>query len=302
MSGYRVVGDWGTSRLRLFRIVDGHVVDRAFGPGIGALDRPAAAVLREALVNWREAGDPDRVTLCGMVGSRNGWVETPYVDCPADSDAWRQGAVEAWLDALPVTLLPGLAGRAPSGAPEVMRGEETQLFGAMAIGSLAGAARIVLPGTHSKWATVVDGRVSSFQTFFTGELFALLRERSILTRAALPDVATGGSAGEGEGFAHGLRRAAEGVLLGGLFEARSAQLRDGRSPAWAQGYLSGLLIGREVAEATGALGDGEEVVLIGDPALCARYERALASAGYASVRLDGDGCVLAGLALGEGCC
>ena len=91
MSGYAIVGDWGTSRLRLFRIGANGVVERREGAGIGALDVAPEAVLREAIAPWRATGEPDRITLCGMIGSRNGWVEVPYVGCPADVDAWRAG-------------------------------------------------------------------------------------------------------------------------------------------------------------------------------------------------------------------
>ena len=303
MSRYSIVGDWGTSRLRLFRIVDGRVVDRREGNGIGAIETTPEATLRAGIAPWRETGTPERITLCGMIGSRNGWIEVPYVECPADVAAWRAGAAQVALDGVAVTLLPGLAGTTPGGAPDVMRGEETQIFGAMALGSLTrGRHRIALPGTHSKWASVADGRIGHFQTFFTGELFALLRDRSILTRAALPDAPPGDAAAEDAGFLHGLARAREDMLLGALFEARSAQLRLGRSPAWALGYLSGLLVGREVGEAIATLAPDERVTLIGDPALCARYHRALATFGVDATLLDGDACALAGLALMETAC
>lgn len=300
MSGWHVVGDWGTSRLRLFRMDGDTVIDRVEAAGIGASDQPPEAVLRASLAAWRLAGDPARIVLCGMVGSRNGWHEVPYVNAPADAAAWRDGAMTTALDGIPVTLLAGLAGKTPAGAPDVMRGEETQLFGAMALGSLAGGrGRIALPGTHSKWASVADGRIGAFQTFFTGELFALLRDRSILTRAALPDAPPGDTADEQAGFAHGLDRARDGALVGALFEARSAQLCAGRSPAWALGYLSGLLIGREIAEAVAGDDDDGAIALIGDPALCARYTRALAAFGREAIVLDGDACVLAGLSMGN---
>ncbi|WP_010186675.1 2-dehydro-3-deoxygalactonokinase [Sphingomonas sp. PAMC 26605] len=295
---YRIVGDWGTSRLRLFRIEQGEVVARAEGAGIGALDQTAEATLRAAIVPWCAERDPDSITLCGMVGSRNGWIEVPYAACPSDVPGWLAAAGQATLDGVPVTIMAGLACTAPSGGPDVMRGEETQLFGAIARDPAlrTGRHRLALPGTHSKWATIEQGRIVGFQTFFTGELFALLRDRSTLLRAA--GAGDADPAGERRGFAHGLSRARDGdLLLGALFEARSAQLIDGRSPAWALGYLSGLLIGREIAEIASAA--GESVGLIGDPALCARYARALAASGIDTHLLDGDACALAGLALWE---
>ncbi|MET3759731.1 2-dehydro-3-deoxygalactonokinase [Sphingomonas sp. UYEF23] len=295
---YRIVGDWGTSRLRLFRIEHGAVVARAAGAGIGALDGTPEAALRDAIAPWRAVGAAESIALCGMVGSRNGWIEVPYAACPADVAGWLAGAGQVALDGVPVTIMAGLACTAPSGGPDVMRGEETQLFGAIARDPAlrVGRHRLALPGTHSKWATIEDGRITGFQTFFTGELFALLRDRSTLLRAASQGDAD--PAAEQAGFAHGLARANDrDIVLGALFEARSAQLIDGRSPDWAAGYLSGLLIGREVAEVAPAA--GETIGLIGDPALCARYARALTARGIDTKLLDGDACALAGLALLE---
>ena len=296
MSGYRVAGDWGTSRLRLFRIVNGVVVDNVVGPGIGGLAGSPADALRTALAGWRQTSEPDSIRLCGMVGSRNGWIELPYVDCPADRAAWSAGAAKIDLDGISVAVMPGLACTTPRGAPDVMRGEETQIFGAMAIDAALRQGRhlIALPGTHSKWAMVDDGVVTGFQTFLTGELFALLCDHSILTRAASDDADEGAD----DGFAAGLARSRDGELLGSLFEARSAQLRAGRSAAWAREFLSGLIIGNEIVGALSGFA-ADHVGLIGDPGLTARYAHALAVHGHPTTPYDGDACALAGLALPE---
>jgi 2-dehydro-3-deoxygalactonokinase len=297
VSGYLVAGDWGTSRLRLFRLEDGAVVDRVVGPGIGGLAVSPAETLLKALTRWRRTGDPSAIRLCGMVGSRNGWIDVPYVDCPADISAWRAGAAAIDLDGIPVAIMPGLACTTPSGAPDVMRGEETQVFGATAIDLSLRRGRhlLALPGTHSKWVLIEDGRITGFQTFLTGELFALLRDHSILTRAS---VVENGGAGEDEGFDAGVARARAGDLLGSLFETRSAQLRAGRSSTWALGFLSGLIIGSEIVGAVSAFAV-DRVALIGDPALTTRYGRALAAHGYRTNAYDGDACALAGLAMLE---
>lgn len=294
MSGYRVLGDWGTTRLRLFRIEDDRVVDRREGPGIGALPAPPEAVLRDALVPWRSAGAPRSIALTGMVGSRNGWREVPYAPCPATVAEWAAGGVRLTLDNIPVTIAAGLAQTGDGVRPDVMRGEETQIFGAVTAYPELGRGRrsVVLPGTHSKWAVIEDGRILSFRTFLTGELFALLRAHSTLLR-----VDTGSAPDDDDGFAAGIDRAVDGAdLLGSLFEARSAQLLAGRSAGWAAGFLSGLLIGSEIA----AMPDRDAAVaIVGDPALALRYETALSRFGVASHRLDADRCVLAGLALLE---
>jgi 2-dehydro-3-deoxygalactonokinase len=232
-----------------------------------------------------------------MVGSRNGWVEIPYVDCAADAAAWRAGATHSSLDVVPVTIAAGLACTRTSGAADVMRGEETQIFGAMALNPALATGRhlIALPGTHSKWASVEDGRVTGFQTFLTGELFALLRTHSTLTRDSTDD---GGAEDEAMGFDAGLARMREGGhLLGALFEARAAQLRQGANGGWAKGFLSGLVIGAEIAEIADRVTG--RVALIGDTALTDRYFRALAGIDLRPETHDGEACALAGLALLE---
>ncbi|WP_174285962.1 2-dehydro-3-deoxygalactonokinase [Sphingomonas bacterium] len=290
---YRVVGDWGTSRLRLFRIESGVVTDRCEAPGIGTAGTPPEAVLRETLAQWRAAGDPSAIALCGMVGSRNGWVEVPYVECPADQATWITGAARLALDDIPVAILAGLATKA--GVPDVMRGEETQTFGAVALDPrLAdGRHRVILPGTHSKWTTIEDGRITGFRTYLTGELFASLRDHSILARAAAGSTVDPGE--EDIGFAHGLDRSRSGRVIGALFEARSAQLLEGRSHGWALGYLSGLLIGGEIAEALHDEPPTGRIALVGDPRLTERYRRTFAGYAIAVELVDGDAAALAGL-------
>lgn len=293
MSGYTVVGDWGTSNLRLFRVEDGRIVARRDGPGIGAVGRSAEAAFADTVGPWLADGTPLSITLCGMVGARDGWVEAPYADCPADAASWRAAAIGFDWRGAPIAIMAGLACTGADGIPDVMRGEETQIFGACArTPALAQGRRlIVLPGTHSKWALVQDGRVLAFRTVPTGELFALLRDRSTLG----PKDAVGDAAQEATGFAEGLARAGEGAVLARLFAARAMRLRAGRSADWALGYLSGLLIGGEIADARALLQADDGVTLIGDARLADRYARALAAQGVESQRLDGDVCALAGL-------
>jgi 2-dehydro-3-deoxygalactonokinase len=174
-----------------------------------------------------------------------------------------------------------------------MRGEETQVFGAMALyPELAEGEQVfVLPGTHGKWCQARDGHIVRFQTFLTGELFALLSTRSSLLLGA--DAAENAEH-EAAGFAHGLERARVGHLLSALFEARSAQLREGRSGAWARGFLSGLTIGTEVTEGAAAF-EAKRVILVGASGLSDRYSVALGAQRVESTALGGEVCVLAGL-------
>ena len=295
MSDLVVFGDWGTSRLRL-SLFDGDAkLAETDGRGIGALTASPAQTLLQALAPWRAEHPLRRIVLCGMAGSRSGVIEAPYAECPADAAAWAGQAAQLALDGLTVSVAPGLAGTALNGAPDVMRGEEAQIFGALALRpDLAeGEHWFVLPGTHSKWCQVRDGRVLGFQTFLTGELFALLTERSSLLMGA---DRSENPADNALGFDEGLARAQEDLPIGALFEARSAQLRAGRSGAWAEGYLSGLLIGSEVAEAVRRTST-HAVTVIGAASLAQRYLPALAAASLASETLSGEACVLAGLRL-----
>ena len=289
-----IFGDWGTSRLRLFRTGPSGIVDRLDGRGIGQLaDVSAVDALAETLAPWRDDAIAAGVRLCGMAGSRGGLIDVPYVACPAGADAWRAGFARTSVAGAVVSVAPGLSGRNFAGRADVMRGEETQIYGATALDpDLHGdRALVVLPGTHSKWVVLEHGRIVRFQTFATGEMFALLRDHSVLTRAGTDP------AGRNEGFGDGLVRVRAGVLAG-LFEARAAQLVEARTHGWALGLLSGLLIGAEFAEAAALLGGNPATItLIGDPDLCTLYERAAEGHAIPMRRLDGDACAIAGLSL-----
>jgi 2-dehydro-3-deoxygalactonokinase len=203
-----------------------------------------------------------------MVGSRQGWVEAPYLECPA-----LPGAAAALLTVVPLqggsslSVVPGLRCVGADGQVDVMRGEETQLWGA----DLAAGSCCVLPGTHSKWAWIgADGAVERFQTYLTGELYAVLVQHSILGRL----MQTGGAAPEA--FADGVRLGlAEHAHLSHLvFAARTAGLTGTRSPQALPDFLSGMLIGAEIGSAR--LRDAPHAVtLIGETALSERYATAL---------------------------
>lgn len=292
-----IAGDWGTSNLRLFLCHDGHVVDRLSGPGIAAVPATAAATLLERVAPWRASHGQLPIFLSGMVGSSVGWVEAPYIQCPAGLSALRDGMRRLEAGGHGVAIAPGLACINPLGAPDVMRGEETQILGALATDpDLAYGRQILcLPGTHSKWALLNDGRVEHFQTAMTGELFAILRGYSILGRGT-----EGLSPDDGPAFQAGLARGLEehGTTLPHLlFEARSRQLRDGLGPRWALSFLSGLLIGQDCAgtRARYRPAPGQPITIIAAPSLGRLYEGALARLGVACRLLTGDGQSLAGL-------
>lgn len=291
-----VLGDWGTTRLRLFLIEGDRVASRCEGPGIAALTASPAQILSQLVAPWRRPDARLEVYLAGMVGARNGWHEVPYLPLPTDCAAWCNAAWTTSLDGIVVTIAGGLCMKPQSGAGDVMRGEEAQIFGALrAESTLAQGTRIlVLPGTHSKWVELVDGVITRFRTAFTGETYALFRDHSTLLRAS---ASIDGAEDSALGFAAGSRRAREleEGLLAAAFEARTAQLLQGRSRAWAAGFLSGLLIGHEIDTLGNAYGAKAGVTLIGDPQLTELYRRILADRGCPASALAGDACVIEGL-------
>jgi 2-dehydro-3-deoxygalactonokinase len=270
--------DWGTSSLRAYLLgADGAVLDSARadegimqlagGDFAGAFERIAGA--------WRRRWPGLPALAAGMIGSAQGWVEAPYLPCPAGAEDLATALTAVPGDAL--LVVPGVAQLAP--VPNVMRGEEAQVFGALALRpELAGRGRLLLPGTHAKWVTVADGRITGFETYMTGELFAVLRSHSILGRFA-PDGAPAPSAAAGDAaFLRGVAAARAGDGIAGLlFSARALVLTGGLAPGESLDYLSGLLIGDEIRAARPD--PATPLLLVGDPALCARYARALAAFG-----------------------
>ncbi|NLR39728.1 2-dehydro-3-deoxygalactonokinase [Novosphingobium sp. ERW19] len=283
-----MIGDWGSTRLRLFLVENGETTARLDGPGVTQLVEPAERVLARLLSVWLATGPIEAITLCGMVGSPAGLAVAPYAPCPVDAEGWHHARTRLRVLGHDVEILPGLSYRTADGVPEVMRGEETQVFGAMALNPALreGERLFALPGTHGKWVSTCDGAITDFRTAPTGEVFAAITGHTSLTG---PD--TPGEGSFDDGFGRGLARSAE-PLPGTLFEARAARLLDGRSRDWAKGYLSGVLIGAEVAQFDiGA----QDVTLIGDPALAALYASAIAHHGGSLQQVDGESAVVAGL-------
>jgi 2-dehydro-3-deoxygalactonokinase len=275
--------DWGTSNLRASLLGDGGAVieSRAAAGGVMAVpERRFAEALNALCGDWIDR-HACPVIASGMVGSRQGWQEAPYVECPA-------GLVQAagHLTRIELTarvalhIVPGLRCTGADGQDDVMRGEETQLWGA----ALAAGSCCVLPGTHSKWAWSGDNNaVSRFQTYMTGELYGLLTQHGILGRLMQ--------------FGHTRPEAfARGVALGlaeharvthAIFAARTAGLMNRLEPDGLPDFLSGILIGAEIGGAVQG-GTPQRVTLLGDDGLCQRYEAALALAGIATDRAPAD--------------
>lgn len=271
--------DWGTTRVRAWRMDDaGRVRDRrALDAGAMTVARDEFAAVLESLVGpWCAEGDGP-LLLCGMVGSRQGWMEVPYVACPAALEDIAAGVAELQWGRGRVFIVPGLKCRDAEGVPDLLRGEESQALGAMATLPPEGAA-LCLPGTHSKHLRVQDGRIVAFSTYMTGELFALLMQHGILGRLA------DGSSIDADAFAVGVRRMAGGAALSHrLFSVRTCTLAGDLPPTGIAGYLSGLLIGHELAQ----LRD-RRVFVAADPPLAELYVRAMAIIGGEARLLDAD--------------
>jgi 2-dehydro-3-deoxygalactonokinase len=273
--------DWGTSSLRGALLdASGRVLDERSAPR-GILSVPAGefGTVFESLVgDWMRGPGHPRCLISGMAGSKQGWVEAPYCACPAGLADIAAKVIQVDTDR--IALVPGLSVE-HDGVPDVMRGEEVQIFGAIALtGQRDGL--FVLPGTHNKWARVNDGRITGFRTFMTGEFYALLGTHSILsrtidTRAPLDEAA----------FMLGVAQAGNNEgLLHNAFGARTLSLFGRMDAAELASYLSGLLIGEELR--TQSLHAKGEVVLIGTPALTRRYELALHASGVASRTLGAE--------------
>lgn len=281
--------DWGTTSLRAFRMDRaGQVVEsRQLAAGIlqvaGDGGAGFAHAFDQACGDWIRAAPASAIIACGMIGSAQGWREAAYIDVPANIDDLGRAltAVDA-PGGVVLRIIPGLIARGP--LPEVMRGEETQVAGVLEPGGEAdsgGDAWIALPGTHAKWVRVRDRRIVEFHTFMTGEVFAALCEHTILgrtmRRAAAPDL---------DAFDRGVAVArsaeARAGVLSTMFSTRTLGLVGALSAEAQADYLSGLLIGHEIAAAAD-LGAGlDAVVLVGGDELCRRYQRAVVGFGHPS--------------------
>jgi 2-dehydro-3-deoxygalactonokinase len=287
--------DWGTSNLRAWAMQGGKPVAHLESPdGMGRLarDQFEAALLR--LIGPWLRDDITTVIACGMVGSRQGWHEAPYrtVPCTAlDPAALVQAATAD--PRLRVLLAPGLRQMQPA---DVMRGEETQIAGALALNPGFDGV-LCLPGTHSKWVQVSAGEVVSFQTFMTGEMFELLSRHSVLRHGMAEAETKAGPAWDDAAFDTAVSDAlSRPEKLGArLFSIRAEGLVHGLAPASARARLSGLLIGAELAAAK-PYWLGQDVGLVGSEKLSAAYARALSAQGVAARSLNATDCTLAGLA------
>lgn len=283
--------DWGSTHVRAFRFDSAGAVIETRRGSSHVEARQFAVTLNSIVRDW--LGGPDTpIMLCGMIGSREGWIEAPYVACPGDVSAFAKGMVRAPAEFADVLIAPGAKSASANSRFDVMRGEETQILGLLESG--APPALVIAPGTHSKWARLADGALASFRTYMTGEMYAVLKAHSILGRPMPADAPHDEAA-----FDLGVRRALdEDALLNLIFSVRTEHLFARLAPEALASYLSGVLIGAEIAEASkrDKLDPGDETAVISSSDLAARYGRALALAGFDKVRMvDGEAAAARGL-------
>ena len=283
MRGAFLAVDWGTTNRRVYLIGGDGSVEQTERDDRGVLTIEPGAFAAEAGAIRSRFGDLPM--LCaGMIGSNRGWANVPYVDCPAGFD--RLAAGVHWVEPGRTAIVPGLALRTDARA-DVMRGEEVQFLGAAAAGIVPLDALLCQPGTHCKWGRLAGGALVDFTTAMTGELFALLRRHSLLSEQLDGPIDDDGAFGEG------VEAARSRDLLAHLFGARAAMLLGSRSREASASYVSGLLIGSDVAAHGG--GEGAEVHILADPVLGALYGRAIAMTGGRPTVVDSHSAFVAGI-------
>ncbi len=290
-----VAVDWGTSSFRLWLIDRSGIVlaERRSDEGMmTAGKRGFAAVLQSHLVAV-DAAPALPVIICGMAGARQGWVEAGYVDTPAPIASVLKHAVTVPGQTRDIRILPGIAQR-DRNAPDVMRGEETQLLGALGLDA-AGGALVCMPGTHSKWVSVRAGTVERFATFMTGELFSAVSEATILSLA----VAGADDADDIDAFTSAVIAAFERPAFAAnlLFQVRSGQLLHGGTPAAAREKISGTLIGLELAAGLAGEASKAGITLVASGRLQRLYQLAFESVAVAVRSINAEDATRRGLSM-----
>lgn len=279
--------DWGTTSLRCYLMSgDGTVLEqKATQQGImSVVSGDYETVLTESVGSWMERHPQCVVVASGMVTSRQGWVEIPYTECPVAGVDLATSLYRHRTDnGTEINFVPGVNVTGSDGVPDVMRGEETQILGALTPGDTDRV--FVLPGTHSKWARTVGPRIVWFATFMTGEVYSVMRRHSILGRLIETDEES--AAWFDRGVDYGLSADADtGGLLKKLFGTRALRLFDAVPAAGAASHLSGLLIGTEIRDAITCIRGQtvvENVTILAESGLAALYGRAVTRAGLGVV-------------------
>lgn len=292
---YFIAGDWGTSQLRLYLCRrDGDLAElraRVDGPGIRAVEGDFEHTFFQLAESWLQQYGPMPVILSGMIGSNIGWHEAPYISCPASAAQIAQGRLSISVRGLDIAILAGLKTTNPLGNVDVMRGEELQLLGWMQLNAQHSTKLLALPGTHNKWALIEGGKISNFLTAFTGELFALLRNHSILINDQ------GAIDFDRESFIDGVTastRQKDTQLLHTLFSVRSRVVLGEMNDEKSLSYLSGLITAADIIGASNCYADVASVAVIGEAVLAEQYLLALEQLGIPAQSHDPEQIAIAG--------
>jgi len=289
--------DWGTSNARAWTVAeDGSVI--ASAQSSGGIGRIADGNFSAAFKDLTEQLTPTPLPtlMSGMIGSRQGWIEAPYLTCPVSLSDLAQQLIPV-PDAPYIRIVPGVHLQTSKGRNDVMRGEEVQIAGVIELVSSTEEQLICLPGTHRKWAWVKKGVLTDFATSMTGEVFAAMSNHTILG-ALLPN--DGGAASDitSAGFETGLVRSGEsGGLLHHLFGVRAEGLFDAVAADDLRGYLSGILIGHEVRDMLGQQTGTAPVIVVGEAQLAAHYVHAITAMNRPASILDSELATIAGLTM-----
>jgi 2-dehydro-3-deoxygalactonokinase len=292
-AGYVAI-DWGTSSFRLWLIDrNGNVTaERRSQEGMMTAAKPGFAAVLQSHLDAVGAAPESPVIVCGMAGARQGWIEAGYVDTPAPLASILKQAVRVPGQDRDIRILPGIAQR-DAKAPDVMRGEETQLLGALGIDA-AGEAIVCLPGTHSKWVRANGGTVERFATFMTGELFDAVSRHTILSIAV-----AGAEEEDLDAFRSAVTAAFEAPAFAAnlLFQVRSGQLLYGGKPSEAREKISGTLIGLELAAGLAAGVPTSGITLIASGRLQMLYQSAFETVSVPVRTIEAEDAVRRGLSM-----
>lgn len=294
-----MIGDWGTSRLRLHLCAGRRIIESLQGPGIGDCRNEPQAVLSGLIAEWDKNAADCPIYLSGMVGSSMGWRNTSYIPCPVDWQSIGDRCATFEFERHAVSIVPGLSSVNPLGKRDILRGEETQVLGALVENPRLGRGKqlLCLPGTHTKWIWMRDGIVERFLTAVTGELFASLVDNTILAQGA-----SQGNRISREAVVQGIAESEsleQAELIHGLFQVRVRQLLGGLKAAESGAFLSGLIIGSDVRCVRQMCRQldwrGFSVAIIGTSPMSDGYEAACGHYGMPNRVFNGDDMASAGL-------
>ncbi|MGO4890812.1 2-dehydro-3-deoxygalactonokinase [Flavobacterium sp. W21_SRS_FM6] len=293
-SGLMVLGDWGTSvsRFYLCRFYQQHltVLARSQGRGIKHISDPEACFF-ELCQDWFNQYGPLPVFLIGTVGADIGWKKAPYVACPTDKHQLLENAITFQAKGIDITILPGVTCTNHYDLPDIMRGEETQLFGFLSQYPQQKEQLVCLPGTHTKWALLANNQIQSFVTSPVGELYEVLNQHSVLLNPAINQRACSVT------FTQGLQvgMSENSNVLHTLFATRSLQVINNMDNSQAAGYLSGLLIGADVKAAMKDFHSFSDVSVIGSDYICSLYVQALNHIGITNKLFSSEDATILGM-------